>query len=85
MVKLRTRYLETKFLSDHIGENAADSFVKTLSMWELKVEHQICIATDSGANVVNAVKRLDWSRLSCFSHNLHLGVTMALKRDSSHS
>ena len=77
--KFRSRCLETKFLpQDHTRENIADSLDETLSAWELKANNQVGITTDSGANVINAAKRLDWARLSCFGHNLHLGVTKAL-------
>lgn len=48
-------------------------------------QHQICSTTDSSANVVNAVKKLDWSRLTCFDHNFHLGVTKTSKSDSRYS
>ena len=37
--------------------------------------------TDSGANIVNAASRLDWMRLSCFGHNLHLAITNSIKCD----
>lgn len=81
--KLRSRCLETKFLpQDHTGENIAESLEETLSAWQLKATNQVSITTDSGANVVNATKKLEWARLSCFSHNLHLGVTKALKSDT---
>jgi hypothetical protein len=48
-------------------------------MWDLKAENQVCITNDSGSNIINATQKLDWPRLSCFGHNLHLGVTKALK------
>ena len=74
--ELQHRCLQTKFLpADHTGEVIADSMEETLSMWNLKAESLVCITTDSGSNVINATKRLDWPRLSCFGHNLHLGVT----------
>ena len=80
--ELQNRCLQTKFLpADHTGEVIADSMQETLSMWDLKAECQVCITTDSGSNVINATKRLDWPRLSCFGHNLHLGVTKSLDDD----
>ena len=42
----------------------------------------MCITTDSGAKIVDATRRLDWLRLSCFGHNLHLSVTKSLANDS---
>lgn len=81
--ELQHRCLQTKFLpADHTGEVIADSMEETLRMWNLKAESLVCITTDSGSNVINATKRLDWLRLSCFGHNLHLGVTKSLADDS---
>ena len=66
----RSRCLDTKFLrEDHTGGNTANILDETLSVWELKANNQVCITTDSGANVLNAEKRLDWA-------------TKALKSDS---
>ncbi len=81
--KLQSRCLQTKFLpEDHTGEVLSDSLEDTLSTWNLAVECQVCITTDSAANIINATKRLDWLRLSCFGHNLHLSVTKSLADDS---
>ena len=81
--QLQSRCLQTKFLpEDHTGEVLADSLEETLSAWDLAVEYQVCITTDSAANVISATKRLDWLRLSCFGHNLHLSVTKSLADDS---
>ena len=81
--KLKSRCLQTKFLpQDHTGDNIAECLHETLGMWDLKAENQVCVTTDSGSNIINATQKLDWSRLSCFGHNLHLGVTKALKSDS---
>lgn len=55
---------------------------ETLGTSDLKAEFQVCITIDSGSNVINATKRLEWPRLSCFGHNLHLGVTKSLENDS---
>ena len=42
---------------------------------------QVCLTTDSEANIVNAPSRLQWKRLSCFGHNLHLAITNSIKCD----
>lgn len=74
--RLQSRSIQTKFLpEDHTGEVIADSMEKSLLNWELNAHNQVCIITDSGSNVINATKRLNWSRMSCFGHHLHLGVT----------
>ncbi len=81
--QLQARCIQTKYLpEDHTGEMIAESMEETLSMWNLKSECQVCITTDSGSNIVNAARRLSWPRLSCFGHNLHLGVLKAIKDDS---
>ena len=80
--QLQNRCLQTKFLpEDHTGDNIADAMEETLTMWDLKAESQVCITTDNGANVINAAKKMEWERLSCFGHNLHLGVTKSLAND----
>ena len=53
----------------------------SLEAWELDESKQVCLTTDSGANIVNAASRLDWMRLSCFGHNLHLAITDSIKCD----
>lgn len=81
--QLQARCIQTKYLpADHTGAVIAESMEETLSMWNLKPECQVCITTDSGSNIVNAARRLKWPRLSCFGHNLHLGVLKAIKDDS---
>ncbi len=81
--QLQARCIQTKYLpEDHTGEMIAESMEETLSMWNLKSECQVCITTDSVSNIVNAARRLSWPRLSCFGHNLHLGVLKAIKDDS---
>jgi hypothetical protein len=53
-----------------------------LEHWHLSSTKQVCITTDSGANVVKAVCDLDWPWMSCFGHNLHLAITNAMKDDN---
>ena len=81
-LKLQTKCLQTHFLpDDHTGENLAEAVGETLAGWDLKATHQVCLTTDNGTNVINAADHLDSSQLSCFGHNLHLGITKALKDD----
>jgi len=35
----------------------------SLEAWELDESKQVCLTTDSGANIVNAASRLNWMRL----------------------
>ena len=66
---------------DHTGENLAEAMKCSLEAWELDESKQVCLTTDSGANIVNAASRLHWMRLSCFVHNLHLAITNFIKCD----
>ena len=61
---------------DHTGERLSKQ------MWELHEEKQVCLTTDSGSNMISAAASLDWIRLSCFGHNLHLAITKSLKDDN---
>ena len=80
--ELCSRSLQTMFMPEqHTGENIAEAIQATLEAWGLQEAHQVCLTSDSGSNVVNAAKRLQMTRLACFGHNLHLGVTNALKDD----
>ncbi len=78
----RNLSLQTAFLpSDHTGDNLAEALTTALDSWNLKEEMQVCITTDSGANIVSATRKLGWQRLSCFGHNLNLAVTKSLQHD----
>ena len=80
--KLRSRCLQTSFMpEDHTGENLVEAMKCSLEAWELDESKQVCLTTDSGANIVNAASRLDWMRLSCFGHNLYLAITNSIKCD----
>lgn len=81
--KLSSRCLQTHYLpQDHTGENLADAMKETLCTWDLKEANQVCITTDSGSNIINAARRLNWNRLSCFGHNLNLAITKAFNGDT---
>lgn len=81
--KLESIALSCSFIhEDHTAENISDALVETLTEWKLSSDKQICLTTDSGANVVAAARILGWKRMSCFGHNLHLGITKALDRNS---
>ena len=80
--KLENRCLQTHFLpEDHTGKNLAEAKESTLAAWDLRASCQLCLTTDNATNLINATERLQWSRLSCFGHNLHLAITKAIKAD----
>jgi len=68
--KLQSRCLQTSFMpEDHTGENLAESMKCSLEAWELDESKQVCLTTDSGANIVNAASRLHetvllWTQLA---------------------
>ena len=73
--KIKSRYLQTMFMpQDHTGENLSETMQSALESWGLEEGKQVCLTLDSGANIVNAALRLNWLRLSCFGHNLHLAI-----------
>ena len=80
--QLKNHCLETLYLpQNHAGTNIAEALESILESWSLKSEQQICITTDNGSNMVAAITKLGWSHLSCFGHNLNLGVTNAMKEE----
>ena len=57
----------------------ADGMKEVLDHWNLAPSKQVCLTTDSGANIVKAVRDLNWPWISCFGHNLHLAITKSTK------
>ena len=75
--KLQSRCLQTLYMpDDHTAETLADGMNKALDRWNLAPSKQVCLTTDSGANIV---RDLDWPWISCFGHNLHLAITKSMK------
>ncbi|XP_028414074.1 zinc finger BED domain-containing protein 1-like [Dendronephthya gigantea] len=52
-----------------------------LKDWDLDVKKQVCVTTDNGSNIIKATRDLEWPHLSCFGHNLHLGITKFIDND----
>ncbi len=77
--QLQSHCLGTTYLvEDHTGENIKESLLETLKEWNLDTKSLVAMTTDSGSNVKRACTLLNWRRLSCFGHNLDLGVRKAL-------
>ena len=66
---------------DHTADNLSEAMLATLEAWSLGQVNQVCITTDNGANVIKAADNLNWPRLSCFGHNLHLAIIKAVTDD----
>ncbi|KAK7938916.1 hypothetical protein WMY93_002242 [Mugilogobius chulae] len=64
---------------DHTGQNIAKGFKEFLTSWDLQEEKQVCVTTDSGANVVKAIALNNWTRISCFGHRLHIAIERSVK------
>ncbi|XP_035234690.1 zinc finger BED domain-containing protein 1-like [Anguilla anguilla] len=72
---LQSRCLQTAYsLDDHTAEIIAQGLVEALASWGLSEDRQVCITTDSGANIVKAVSLNNWTRLQCFGHRLHRAI-----------
>lgn len=81
--EMHSRCLQTLFCpSDHTAINLAEALKDTLDKWNLREDQLSCLTTDNGTNIVKAAKDMNWPRLACFGHNLHLAVTNATKDDS---
>ena len=80
--QIQSLSLSTNFLpEDHTGHVIAEALEATLEEWELSSNQQVCLTTDSGSNVIAATNILNWTRISCFGHNLHLAITKAIQND----
>ena len=81
--KLRSKCLQTLFMpQDHTGLNIASVLRETVKSWKQTEEQLVCLTSDSGSNVVKAADELEWTRLSCFGHNLHNAVNNSIKDDA---
>ena len=81
--KLQNKCLQTQFLpEDHTRFHLGEAMKAALSLWELDSTNQVCLTTDNGSNIISAAGIVDWPRLSCFGHNLHLFITKAIKDDA---
>lgn len=72
---LKSKCLQTAYFpDDHTAEAIASGLTELLASWGLCENKQVCITTDSGANIVKATTLNNWTRLQCFGHRLHSAV-----------
>ncbi|XP_030016881.1 zinc finger BED domain-containing protein 1-like [Sphaeramia orbicularis] len=69
----------TYFSEDHTGELIAQGLKDSLAHWKLDEEKMVCMTTDSGTNMIKALKLNQWTHLSCFGHRLHNAIGNACK------
>ena len=75
----KSRCLETVFMpQNHTSNNIAEALCSVFDEWSLDEKKMACITMDNRANIAAAVRKLSWTWLNCFGHNLHLAVTNAM-------
>ena len=72
---LRSICLQTAYFpEDHTGEIIAQGLRDALTSWNLAKDRLICMTTDSGSNMIKALKDNAWPNLQCFGHRLHNAI-----------
>ena len=75
---MRSYLLETKeFPEVHTGDMIAESLQQILTEWELD-PGKLQLLIMHGSNIALALRKLGWTRISCFNHTLQLSVENAL-------
>lgn len=70
--KLRSFCLQTcYFPDDHTGEIIGQGLKDALASWKLVEDRHACVTSDSGMNMIKAMKMNEWTHLQCFGrlHN----------------
>ncbi|XP_049918940.1 zinc finger BED domain-containing protein 4-like [Epinephelus moara] len=62
-------------------EMAPQCLNEGMRAWGIKEKKIACITTDNGANIVAAVRELQWPWLSCFGHNLNVADNNSLSKE----
>ncbi|XP_073457240.1 E3 SUMO-protein ligase ZBED1-like [Aquarana catesbeiana] len=77
---MRSVCLQTSYFpQDHTGETIAVELKDALNSWGLSEERLTCMTTDSGSNIIRAMKDNNWPNLKCFGHRLHNAVMNGVK------
>lgn len=69
----------THFEKDHDANNIADELTNIFSEWGLNVQKLTSITTDNGSNILKAVDILKIPHISCFGHNINIGIKRVLQ------
>lgn len=67
------------FEKDHTSDNIAEELTNILSEWSLDIKELASCTTDNGKNIVKDINELDIPHVSCFGHNINIGVNRALQ------
>lgn len=72
---LRSVCLQTAYFPDeHKGEIIAQGLKDALSSWNLPEDRLTCMTTDSGSNMLKALRDNGWPSLQCFGHRLNCAI-----------
>ena len=66
------------FPSDHTGEEITQGLRDGLESWNLSEDRLVCMTTDSGTNMIKALRLNEWPNLQCFGHKLHNAISKYL-------
>lgn len=79
-MQLVSRCLQCVYVpEDHTAINIAARVEEVLQDFGLEKKNVVSITTDSGSNMVAALRKLDVVRLTCFGHVLHNAIGAATK------
>ncbi|KAJ4946777.1 hypothetical protein JOQ06_008823 [Pogonophryne albipinna] len=77
---LRSVCLQTAYFpEDHTGEIIAQGLKDALNSLNLAEDRLICMTTDSGSNMIKALKDNAWPNFQCFGHRLHNAIENGVK------
>lgn len=80
--KLISRSLGTTFVpEDHTAKELGDCLDDVLKHWSLDSKKMTAITTDNAANIVKTCRDNNWRNITCFGHNLHLGISNAIAKE----
>ncbi|KAM3850215.1 E3 SUMO-protein ligase ZBED1-like [Diretmus argenteus] len=65
--------------NDHTGEEIAQGLRDALESWHLNEDRLVCMTTDSGTNMIKALRLKKWLNLQCFGHKLHNAIDNGVK------
>ncbi|XP_039601092.1 zinc finger BED domain-containing protein 4-like [Polypterus senegalus] len=71
--------MTVQFIEDHTGDIIAQGLKYALASWSLREDRTVCMTTDSGANVVSALRINNWKRLPCFGYRLHIATERSMR------